>query len=87
MSRPEEFKRLLTIEEVKQKLSLGKTKVFQLIATGELKSVQIGKARRIPITALEEFVDGLWQVTGDSNTAPELKESKENRGGSNERKA
>lgn len=37
-------------------LSVGRTTVYRLIATGELRSVRIRHARRIPIAALEAFV-------------------------------
>jgi excisionase family DNA binding protein len=36
-------------------LGIGKTKVFELIASGELPSVQIGRKRLIPVEALYEF--------------------------------
>lgn len=56
--RPVE-KILLTPEEAAEALSLGRTKVFQLIGTGALRSVRIGKCRRVPASALVELVDGL----------------------------
>jgi excisionase family DNA binding protein len=50
---------LLRPEEVAQALGVGRTMVFELIRTGELRSVKIGKSRRIPIAAVREYVDGL----------------------------
>jgi len=50
---------LYTIPEVTQMLSLGRTRVYHLIRTGELSSVRIGASRRIPASALEEFVSAL----------------------------
>lgn len=52
-------KLLLTPEEAAEVLSLGRTKVFQLISTGVLRSVRIGKCRRVPASALVELVDRL----------------------------
>lgn len=44
-------------------LGIGRNKVFELIATGDLKSVKIGRARRISRDALEEFVTQLGSTT------------------------
>ncbi|MBO0713897.1 MAG: helix-turn-helix domain-containing protein [Acidimicrobiales bacterium] len=52
-------KRMLTALEVAEILGIGRTKVFELMASGELESVAIGRCRRVPIEALEAFVDGL----------------------------
>jgi excisionase family DNA binding protein len=50
---------LLRPEEVATALGVGRTAVFDLIRTGELRSVKIGKSRRIPIDAVRDYVDGL----------------------------
>ena len=52
-------RKLLTIEDVQQVLSIGRTKVFTLIASGELKSIRIGSSRRITSDALGEFINRL----------------------------
>ena len=50
---------LLRPEEVARSLAIGRTAVFELIRTGELRSVKIGKSRRIPADAVVEYVSGL----------------------------
>jgi excisionase family DNA binding protein len=50
---------LLRPEEVAQALGIGRTMVFELIRSGELRSVKIGKARRIPTAAVREYIEGL----------------------------
>jgi excisionase family DNA binding protein len=52
-------KLLLTAQEAAHRLGMSRTKVFQLITRKELSSVKIGGARRIPVWALYDFVDGL----------------------------
>jgi excisionase family DNA binding protein len=52
-------KKLLTVADVQQALSIGRTKVFALIASGALKSIRIGSSRRISVKALEDFIDTL----------------------------
>jgi len=50
---------LYTVPQVMQMLNLGRTRVYDLIRTGQLASVRIGASRRIPASALEEFVSAL----------------------------
>ncbi len=57
------IKLLLTPENAAEILSVGRTKVYQLMATGELRSVRIGKCRRVPMAAVLELVQ---QLEGDA---------------------
>jgi excisionase family DNA binding protein len=50
---------LLRPEEVAKALGVGRTTVFELMRVGELRSVKIGKSRRIPTDAVREYVAGL----------------------------
>jgi len=54
---------LVTPEEAARRLSLGRTTVYELMATGELESVRIGRSRRIPVSSLVSFVAGLVHTT------------------------
>ena len=57
-----------TPEDAAHLLSIGRTKVFELMASGELQSVQIGRARRIPRESLEDFATRL-RTQGSDNRA------------------
>lgn len=48
---------LLRIPEVMAMLGLGRTKIYQLIATGELPVVHVGRAVRISRVALDKWVE------------------------------
>ena len=50
---------LYTPEEAAEALRLGRSKVYDLMRTGALRSVKIGGSRRIPVAALRLFVDSL----------------------------
>lgn len=50
---------LLTVNEVAERLGLGRTKVYELLGRGEIASVHIGAARRVPASALEAYVERL----------------------------
>jgi excisionase family DNA binding protein len=40
-------------------LDVGRTTVYALMGTGELRSVKIGRSRRVPADALDEYVNKL----------------------------
>ncbi|GAA1622681.1 hypothetical protein GCM10009733_019150 [Nonomuraea maheshkhaliensis] len=52
---------LLRPEEAADYLGIGRTKIYELIRSGALRSVRIGTLRRIPATSLTEFVTQLEQ--------------------------
>lgn len=47
---------LLTIVDTARHLGISRSKVYELLADGELPSVRIGRTRRIALAALEEFI-------------------------------
>jgi excisionase family DNA binding protein len=50
---------LLTPEEVADALRIGRAKVYDLMRNGHLRSIKIGGSRRVPRSALEQYVAGL----------------------------
>jgi excisionase family DNA binding protein len=50
---------LLRPEEAAQVLGLGRTKVYELIRSGALRSVKVGNSRRVSTAALAEYVNQL----------------------------
>lgn len=52
-------KLLLRPKEVAELIGIGRTKVFELMRSGQLESVRIGSSRRIPAFALIEYVERL----------------------------
>lgn len=55
-------KLLLTPEEAAEALGIGRTKVYELMASGALASVRIGRCRRVPRDALTELIGTLRSV-------------------------
>jgi excisionase family DNA binding protein len=47
---------LLKFPEVMERLPVGETKVYELMSTGELRSVKSGRSRRVPNDELERFI-------------------------------
>lgn len=50
-------KLLLTVADTMELTSLGRTKIYQLIGSGEIPTVRIGRALRIPAKALQGWVE------------------------------
>jgi excisionase family DNA binding protein len=50
---------LLTPAEAARALSIGRTRVYELMASGQLRSVKIGRSRRIPVAALASFIKAI----------------------------
>ena len=48
---------LLTVPVVAERLSLSRATVWNLVRTGELQSVQIGKSRRVATDSLDAFIE------------------------------
>jgi excisionase family DNA binding protein len=53
---PYHYERLLTPEDVASVLRIGRTRVYELLNAEVLRSVKIGKSRRIRRADLDEFI-------------------------------
>ncbi len=54
---------LVCPEDTARALGVGRTKVYELIRSGALRSVRVGGLRRVPVAALNEFVTRLEEET------------------------
>lgn len=50
---------LLSVEEAAAALRIGRTKVYELLKEGDLRSVTIGRRRLIPVREVQRFADDL----------------------------
>jgi excisionase family DNA binding protein len=48
---------LVTVTEAASLLGISRSFIYVLLTKGYIKSIHVGRARRIPQTALEEFVN------------------------------
>jgi len=55
----ERIARLHHVESVMGRLGVGRSKVFELMASGELRSVKVGRRRLVSEAALTEFIESL----------------------------
>ncbi|MEU4079716.1 excisionase [Streptomyces venezuelae] len=47
---------LLTVPEVMARLKLGRSTVYDLIRSRRLTSITVGRARRVPVDAVRNFI-------------------------------
>jgi excisionase family DNA binding protein len=50
---------VLTIEEAAGRLGIGRTTMYALVMAGEVRSVTIGRLRRVPVQCLDEYIAAL----------------------------
>ena len=55
----EKAKVLVTVEEMAAMLSIGRTVAWELVRKRQVKSVKIGRTRRVPLTAIQEYIQYL----------------------------
>ena len=48
--------RLLKVEEASRALGMARTGVYTLLASGEIRSIRIGRSRRIPLQEIERYI-------------------------------
>ncbi len=60
----EQIARLHNVESTMARLNVGRSTVFELIASGELRSVKVGRRRLIPEQAIRDFVARLDEQAG-----------------------
>ena len=54
---------LITVDEAARRLGIGRSLAYQLVANGRLRSIHIGRLRRVPADAVPAFVASLLAET------------------------
>ncbi|GGU88328.1 helix-turn-helix domain-containing protein [Lentzea flava] len=60
---------VLTVEQAAKRLNIGRTLMYELVTTGAVESVHIGRLRRIPLQALTNYVNKLMNGTPNPEAA------------------
>lgn len=59
------MKQLVTVEELARILSIGRTAAWELVRKRKIKSVKIGRTRRVPLASIQEYIEQLMDEEGD----------------------
>ncbi len=60
---------LLTTTQAAQRLGIGRTKLYELISAGELPTIPIGRAKRVPAAAVQDWIDRKLTQAGNGRDA------------------
>ncbi len=60
-------KLLLTIDEAAQRLGIGRSHTYVYVLRGDIPSVKLGRSRRVPVAALDEFIERLRAEQGEDS--------------------
>jgi excisionase family DNA binding protein len=55
-------KLLLTVPEAAKALAISRSKLYELLASGAVRSVRIDGSRRIPLNALNDYINALMET-------------------------
>jgi excisionase family DNA binding protein len=64
---------LLTVAEAAQRLGISRSRMYELIAAGQIDTLHIGRLHKVPVEALEAFVkrhQGHGEGFGHAGVAP-----------------
>lgn len=60
---------LYRVEEAAELLSVSRSRVYELIRSGQLRTVQVGKSRRVARRSLDEYVARLLRGSAGNGSA------------------
>lgn len=60
---------LYRVEDAATLLSVSRTRVYELIRSGQLRTVRVGKLRRVPARSLDEYVARLLRGSAGNGRA------------------
>lgn len=64
---------LITVPEAMKRLCVSRTTITKLIGSGALPSLRIGAARRIPVSAIDAYIESLLAAENlNAGRVPEL---------------
>lgn len=58
-----------TVAEAARKLKIGRTAMYELVMSGRVRSVTIGRSRRVPARCIAEYLAQLLEQSEDLTTA------------------
>jgi excisionase family DNA binding protein len=65
--------RLHDIESVMGRLKLGRSQVFEVLRSGELRSIKVGRRRLVSESALSDYIDRLDRQAAGRNDPAEAR--------------
>jgi excisionase family DNA binding protein len=60
---------LYRIDDAAALLSISRSRVYELVRSGQLRTVMVGRSRRVPARAVDDYVDHLMRQGDDDHAA------------------
>ena len=57
IQEPAPVKMLLTIDEAAKAMSVGRTLLYDLLMRKEIASIKVGRVRRVPLAAIDDYIN------------------------------
>ena len=60
---------LVSVEEAAHRLSMSQSKVYDLVLSGQIESIKVGRSRRVLVAGIDDFINRLRteQTVDDKN--------------------
>ncbi len=61
---------IMSINDLRNDLSIGRTKAYELVGSGQIRSIKVGKSIRIPKASLLDYVKDSSYNMGEADKRP-----------------
>ena len=61
---------IMSINDLRSALCIGRTKAYELVSSGQIRSIKVGKSIRIPKTSLLDYVKDSSYNMGEADERP-----------------
>lgn len=55
---PQDIVQVLKVEDIARILSIGRNSAYELVRSGKVRSVKVGRTYRIPYSAVKDYLNG-----------------------------
>ena len=62
---------LLSVEAAAERLDIGRTLLYELIAAGQIQTIHVGRLHKVPVESLHEYIERQRASAGGASTAPD----------------
>ena len=65
-----QYPEIMSINDLRSALCIGRTKAYELVGSGQIRSIKVGKSIRIPKTSLLDYIRDSSYNMGDADKRP-----------------
>ena len=65
-----QYPEIMSINDLRSALCIGRTKAYELVGSGQIRSIKVGKSIRIPKTSLLDYIRDSSYNMGEADKRP-----------------